>query len=143
MRFFNFFVFILLFFISCQAQDKSKTIASDETVRKIEIIDFYTTHRCKTCLKIEDNTKKMLQSDFKKEMDAGILSFQTVNVDEEANYDMAERFEAAGTALFINVVKNGKEQHIDLTDFAFMKAFAEEEFATELKAKIDEQLKTL
>lgn len=143
MKIFQFFVFTLLFFTSCQEQDKSKTIASTETISKIEIIDFYTTHRCKTCLKIEDNTKKLLQSNFKKEMDSGTMTFQTVNIDEEANYDMAERFEAAGTALFINVIKNGQEQHIDLTDFAFMKAFNEEDFAAELKAKIDEQLKVL
>ena len=143
MKYSYFFVFAILFFTSCQAQDKSKTIVSTETVSKIEIIDFHTTHRCKTCLKIEDNTKKLLQSDFKKEMDAGTLSFQIVNIDDESNYDMAERFEAAGTALFINVIKNGQEQHIDLTDFAFMKAFDDDEFATELKAKIEEQLKTL
>ena len=85
----------------------------------------------------------LLEADFKEQMDAGILSFQTVNIDDEDNYDMAERFEAAGTALFINVIKNGQEQHIDLTDFAFMKAFDDEAFAAELKAKIDEQLKTL
>lgn len=143
MKFFQFFVLALLIFTSCEIQDKSKTIAATETGSKIEIIDFHTTHRCKTCLKIENNTKELLQSDFKKEMDAGTLSFQIVNIDDEANYDMAERFEAAGTALFINVIKDGKEQHIDLTDFAFMKAFDDDEFAAELKSKIDEQLKTL
>lgn len=143
MKLFHFLVFALLLFTSCQAQDKSKTMASDETVSKIEIIDFHTTHRCQTCLKIEANTEMLLEADFKEQMDAGTLSFQTVNIDDEANYDMAERFEAAGTALFINVIKNGQEQHIDLTDFAFMKAFDDEAFATELKAKIDEQLKTL
>jgi major membrane immunogen (membrane-anchored lipoprotein) len=143
MKFFRFLVISLLFFTACQAQDKSKTISSTETGSKIQIIDFHSTHRCKTCLKIEDNTKKVLQTNFKKEMDAGTLSFQTVNIDEEANYKKAERFEAAGTALFINVIKNGKEQHIDLTNFAFAKAFDDEAFTTTLKAKIDEQLKTL
>lgn len=143
MKFFQFLILSLLFMTSCQAQDKSKTIASSDKGSKIELIDFHTTHRCQTCLKIENNVKTLLESEFKKEMDAGTLSFQTVNVDEEANYEMAERFEAAGTALFINVVKNGQEEHIDLTDFAFMKAYNDAEFAAELKAKIDEQLKML
>lgn len=143
MKFYQFILFALLFFTSCQTENKSKTIASSETGSKIQVIDFYTTHRCKTCLKIENNTKELLESAFKKEMEAGTVSFQTINIDEEVNYDMAERFEAAGTALFINVIKNGQEQHIDLTSFAFMKAFEEEAFSAELKVKIEEQLKLL
>ena len=118
-------------------------MTSSETGSKIQVIDFYTTHRCKTCLKIENNTKNLLETAFKKEMEAGTLSFQTINIDDEANYAMAERFEAAGTALFINVIKDGKEQHIDLTSFAFMKAFEEEAFSAELKTQIEEQLKLL
>lgn len=143
MKLLQFFLFTLLVLTSCQKQDKSKTITTTQTGSKIEIIDFHTTHRCKTCLKIEDNTKNLLQSTFKKEMDTGTLSFQIVNIDDEANYAMAERFEAAGTALFINVIKEGKEQHIDLTNFAFKKAFDDDEFAAELKAQINQQLKTL
>jgi hypothetical protein len=143
MKFFQYLVPVLFVFTSCQAQDKSKTIRTTGTINKIEVIDFHTTRRCKTCLKIEDNTKNLLQSDFKQEMDSGTLSFYTVNIDDKANFEIAERFEAAGTALFINVVKDGIEQHIDLTDFAFMKAFDEDEFAAELKAIIDQQLKSL
>ncbi|WP_020569796.1 nitrophenyl compound nitroreductase subunit ArsF family protein [Neolewinella persica] len=142
MKFSYLFVFAFLLFTSCQPQDKDGPIATTETGSKIEIIDFHTTHRCQTCLKIEDSTNKLLQADFKKEMDAGTITFRVVNIDDEANYKMAERFQAAGTALFINVVRNGEEQHIDLTDFAFMKAY-DDEFANELKAKIEAQLKTL
>lgn len=136
--------FILLLFNSCQAQeDRTKTMATNEQGKRIEVIDFHTTHRCKTCLKIEDNTKKLLQSQFGQEMKEGRIKFFTVNIDEEKNAALAERFEAAGTSLFLNVVRNGKEHHIDLTNWAFMKAFEEEEFASELKQKIVEQLKTL
>lgn len=134
---------ILLIFVSCQGQDKSKTITTTDASSRIEVVDFHTTHRCKTCLKIEDNTQKLLQSAFGKEMEKGTLIFLTVNIDQEENYDLAERFEVAGTSLFINVIKNGQEQHIDLTNFAFMKAFNEEEFSKELKSQIDEHLKTL
>ena len=136
-------IFSMLFLTAFKGQEATKI--NDVTVvkNKIEIIDFYTTHRCKTCLKIESNTKNLLQTAYKKEMKAGKITFRTINIDKKENYAIAERFEAAGTALFINVIKNGKETHIDLTDFAFMKAFNDKEFATELKAKIDKQLKTL
>ncbi len=136
--------FFFVLFQSCQAQeDHSKTMATNQPGGKIEVIDFHSTHRCKTCLKIEDNTTKLLKQEFSDEMKKGLITFQTINVDEEENAKIAERFEAAGTALFLNVIKDGKEHHIDLTNFAFMKAFDEEEFANELKQKIEEQLKML
>lgn len=144
MKFLNLFSFtFLLFFTSCQGQDNSKTIATTDTSTKIEVIDFYGTHRCVTCEAIEANAKYTVETFFQEEVKEGKVEFKTINVDDEKNYDMAEKFEAAGTALFINVIKDGKEQHIDLTNFAFAKGKDKEVFSTELKAKINEQLKTL
>jgi thiol-disulfide isomerase/thioredoxin len=133
----------LLFFTACQGQDNSKTIATAETSSKIEVIDFYGTHRCVTCEAIEANAKYTVETYFQDELKAGKVEFKTVNVDEEKNYDIAERFEATGTALFINVIKDGKEEHIDLTNFAFSKGRDKEAFSSELKEKINEQLKFL
>lgn len=143
MKIIQFAIFSMLFLTAFNGQEESKINNATATKNKIEIIDFHTTHRCKTCLKIENNTKTLLQTTYKKEIKAGKISFRMINIDEKANYAIAERFEAAGTALFINVIKNGKERHIDLTNFAFMKAFNDKEFASGLKAKIDKQLKTL
>lgn len=134
---------LLLSFTACQGQDKSKTISTNESVSKIEVIDFYGTHRCVTCEAIEANAKYTVDTYYPSEQEKGTIVFKTVNVDKEENYDMAERFEAAGTALFINVIKGGKETHIDLTNFAFSKGKDKEVFSTELKAKIDKELKQL
>lgn len=143
MKIFQFLLIALLSFSSFQMVEKDDTISVDKPKNRIEVIDFHTTHRCKTCLKIENNAKKLLQTSYKKQMKSGKISFSTINVDKRKNYKIAERYEAAGSALFINVVKNGKETHIDLTDWAFMNAYNDKKFAKELKAKIDKQLKTL
>ena len=37
-------------------------------------------------------------------------------MDEEENFKLAEKFEATGTALFLNVIVDGKETKIDLTE---------------------------
>jgi hypothetical protein len=71
------------------------------------------------------------------------ITFQVINIDEKENKKIAEKFEASGTALILNVIKNGKETKIDLTEFAFMEGNDQDAFSTELKAKIDTQLKTL
>ena len=144
MKFINLFSFaFLLFFTACQGQDNSKTIATTDASTKIEVIDFYGTHRCVTCEAIEANAKYTIETYFQDAVKNGKLEFKTINVDEEKNYDIAEKFEATGTALFINVIKDGKEQHIDLTNFAFAKGRDQEAFSTELKEKINEHLKML
>jgi hypothetical protein len=128
---------------ACQRPDNSKTLETTDTSTRIEVIDFYGTHRCVTCEAIEANSKYTVETYFQEELKSGKIAFKTVNVDEETNYNIAERFEATGTALFINVIKDGKEEHIDLTNFAFQKGKDQEVFSTELKDKITEQLNTL
>ena len=134
---------LMLSLAACQGQNKSKTITTDPSITKIEVIDFYGTHRCVTCEAIEANTKYTVEHYYPTEQKEGKVEFKTVNVDKEENYNMAERFEATGTALFINVIKGGKETHIDLTNFAFAKGNDKEVFSQELKAKIDNELTKL
>ena len=144
MKYLNFLSFTFLFFLSaCQAQNNSKTIPTTDTSTKIEVIDFYGTHRCVTCEAIEANAKYTVDTYFDEAVKNGKLEFKTVNVDDEKNYDLAEKFEATGTALFINVIKNGQEKHIDLTNFAFQNGRDQEVFSRKLKEKLNEQLKAL
>ncbi len=144
MKYLNFLSLVLMLTLTaCQGQDKSKTISTDQSISKIEVIDFYGTHRCVTCEAIEVNTKFTVDNYYPAEQEKGTIVFKTVNVDKDENYDIAERFEASGTALFINVIKDGTETHIDLTNFAFSKGKDKEVFSKELKVKIDNELKKL
>ena len=133
---------ISLILTSCNSQDKNKTTSLDKSVSKIEVLDFHSTHRCMTCNAIEANTKYTLNTYFAKELKEDKITFQVINVDEKENEKIAEKFEASGTALILNVIKNGKETQINLTDFAFMNGNDQDAFSKELKAKIDTELKT-
>ena len=145
MKQFRIFTIVVLCLIltSCNGQEKSKTEVSNQTASKIEVLDFHSTHRCMTCNAIEANTKYTLETYFTKEVEQGKITFQAINVDKKENEKIAEKFEAAGTALFLNVIINGKEKQIDLTDFAFMKGNDKEEFSKELKLKIENELQSL
>jgi hypothetical protein len=132
-----------LMLTACNGQSKNKNHSSSKSISKIEVLDFHSTHRCMTCNAIEANTKYTLNTYFSKELKDKKITFQTINVDKKENEKMAEKFEAAGTSLFLNVIKNGKEVKIDLTDFAFMKGNDKDVFSKELKAKIETELKTL
>ncbi len=134
---------ISLMLMACNGQSSSEDQYVDQSISKIEVLDFHSTHRCMTCNAIEANTKYTLNTYFAKELGEEKITLQVINVDEKENEKIAEKFEAAGTALFLNVIKDGKETQIDLTDFAFMKGNDQEVFSKELKAKIDSELKTL
>lgn len=128
---------------SCNNQPKNKTASVDESVSKIEVFDFHSTHRCMTCNAIEANTKYTLNTFFADELKNNKITFQVINVDEKENEKIAEKFEASGTSLILNVIKNGKETQINLTEFAFMEGNDQEAFSKELKSKIDMELKAL
>jgi len=131
----------VLFLTSCGSQEKKETQVIDESVSRIEVYNFHSTHRCMTCNAIEANTKYTLGTYFSDEMGNNTITNHVVNVDE--NEEIAEAFEAAGTALILNVIKKGEETHIDLTDFAFMEGNDQEAFSAELKDKLETELKTL
>jgi len=134
---------ISLVLTSCNGQDKNKTAALDKSVSKIEVLDFHSTHRCMTCNAIEANTEYTLNTYFAEELKNDKITFQVINVDEKINEKIAEKFEASGTALILNVIKSGKETQINLTNFAFMNGNDQDAFSKELKDKIDMELKTL
>ena len=134
---------ISIILTSCNSQDKNEATSLDKSISKIEVLDFHSTHRCMTCNAIEANTKYTLNTYFATELKENKITFQVINVDEKKNEKIAEKFEASGTSLILNVIKKGKETQINLTDFAFMSGNHQEAFSKELKAKIDTELKTL
>ena len=107
-KFLSILAFSLLL-TSCNGQTKGKTSNSNQSISKIEVIDFHSTHRCMTCKAIEANTKFTLDTYFAKDIKDGNITFQVINVDEKENEKLAEKFEASGTALFLNVIKDGKK----------------------------------
>lgn len=142
MKFFLFstVLFFSTFILSCKgnAQPTVKTIGKNGSPT-IEVIDFHTTHRCKTCLAIEKAAKNVLQTTFAKEVQSGTIVFKTVNVDEDANAKLAEKYEASGSALFVYDGKTGNA--VDLTDFAFMYCLSDEnKFKETFKAEVQKAL---
>lgn len=121
--------------------DIESMMAATPAANRIEVIDFYGTHRCVTCKAIEANTRYALATIYPEKLKSGKITFRAVNVDDEANYDLAEAYEATGTALYLNVVKDGKETHVDLTEQAFAKGKERDAFTEELKFFIDMQMK--
>ena len=109
---------------------------------KILIYNFHVTNRCPSCIAIEDATTKTLNTYFSKGLKEGRIKRQILNVDDKANKNISEKYEAFGSGLFITRVFKGKETTSDLTGDGFKFARnKEEKFIEILKNKISEYLK--
>lgn len=127
LKFTPLFSFLMLMFLASAATAQSK--AATAVKSDVEIIQFHSEHRCVTCLKIEELTKETVKS-------FTGMRFKLVNIDDTKNEKMAEKFEAAGTALFIYNPKTGKKK--DMTDFAFMNSGDKAKFMAGLKKEINQ-----
>ena len=113
------FATLMLLFISYNSngQNSKTETAKSNSTSTIQVIQFHSEHRCMTCNLIEKLTRETLQK-------YPEITFTLINVDENKNEKIAEKFEATGTALFLYNSKTGAKK--DLTDFAFMNANSNE-----------------
>jgi len=136
------FLFIFILFSCNEKPQSTKKIENNLQVSdKVEILDFHTAHRCKACISIEANTKLTIEKYFADDLKSGKLSFRLINADAKDNEQIVEEYGAYGTSLFLNVIKKGKQEKIDLTNFAFKTEANKEKFISELREKIQNELK--
>lgn len=134
---------ISLMLFSCNGKAQNNTSDTQLKANTIEIFDFHTTNRCVTCKSIEANTQYTLETYFAEELKEGKITFQIVNIDEDENYELAKKFKASGTSLFLNIITTEKEKQIDLTAFAFTYGKKKDDFSGRLKNKLEKQLEKL
>jgi hypothetical protein len=128
--------------ISSSSDSANKITASSTDQPTVHIYNFYITNRCVSCIAIEEATTKTLNTYFSAEVKQGRIKRQILNVDEDANKSISEKYQAFGSGLFVTRVFKGKETTTDLTGDGFKYAKnKEEKFIEILKNKITEYLK--
>src|SRR4030043_775551 len=122
-------------FLSCNAQSSRKEVkTSDSNSDKIEAYYFHFTARCVTCRTIEAKAKENLEVLYPNQVKQGLITFQSVNLEEASSKPLAEKLGITGqTFLF---VKGDKK--INLTNDGFMYAVAKpEKFKEIINEKVD------
>jgi len=130
--------FALLFIvpvISCTAQSSNKQEeASDTNSDKIEAYYFHFSARCTTCKTIEASAKENLETLYPNQFNQGLITFQSVNLEEAPTKHLAERLGVSGQTLLI--VKG--DTKINLTNERFMYAVVKpEKFKEIINEKVD------
>jgi thioredoxin-related protein len=139
-------VLFIFTIISCKKEES--VLKTDDNLtsislpnNRLEVYAFHGTRQCETCKNMKGNTKATLDKYFANELKSGVIVYQVIDVDDDENEKLAEKFQATGTALMINKVIDGKDNISDWSEFAFDKANDANVFNPELKIKIESALK--
>lgn len=93
--------FILPLFHAPQARESMAVDRADaysKDKKEIIVYYFHTSRRCKTCLSIERVAKNVVKEQYEKEK---TVVFRSVNIEDEENAELAEKYEVGGSALLI------------------------------------------
>jgi hypothetical protein len=122
-------------FVACTAQPSKKEVKESAiNSDKIEAYYFHFTARCTTCKTIEAKAKENLETLYPNQFKQGLITFQSINLEEASSKPLAERLGVSGQTLLI--VKGDKK--VNLTNEGFMYAVAKpEKFKEIINEKVD------
>jgi hypothetical protein len=83
---------------------------------RVDVIYFHVNQRCPTCLCFEERVNHVIVADFSDILRSGRLTYKVLNAQEKQNADIAKKYGAVGSQLFINTVVNGKDHIEDIQD---------------------------
>jgi thiol-disulfide isomerase/thioredoxin len=107
---------------------------------RVEVVYFHRTQRCHTCMYAEEQTCYTLETYFADEMASGKVTFQSINVQDEANADIVEKYNNASyLTLCINTVRGGTDHIEEVTDIWFVIG-NDEAFVEIVKSKVEKSL---
>ena len=128
-------ILLLFTLIGCSARPSSKEVTnSGNNSDKIEAFYFHFTARCITCRTIEAKAKENLEILYPNQVKLGLITFQSINLEDESSKPLVERLGVSGQTLLL--VKG--DQKINLTNEGFLYAMAKpDKFKDIINEKVD------
>ena len=126
----GFFLFIFAFFVIFQLKnyvtnnmtdlETSQLVASPVNVLKtpvdkIEVIHFYGTYRCVSCVRVGEFALKTIQEKFSEEYASSKITFREINEELPENKAIVTKYQARGSSLFINTIRGDEDNIIEDT----------------------------
>jgi len=107
-------------------------------VKKVEVYYFHFSRRCTTCINVENESRKSVETLYPEQVKKGEVTFQSVNLDEKDGEATGAKYKIEGQTL---VVISG-DKRVDLTDKGFLYANnSPDKLKAEIKKAVDGMLK--
>ena len=115
---------------------QNKTTEKNITV---EVYHFHGTHQCYSCIRVGELAEKTVNTYFKDELESGKVVFGHINAELPENKDLATKYGATGSSLWIGTYVNGKFSKEQNTN-VWYKIEDEKGYLEYLKGIIDKRL---
>lgn len=79
------------------------------SAEKIEVVHFHATQQCWSCITVGEYALKTIKDKFPEEYKNGTIVFRDINGELPENKDMVMKYQARGSALFVNAITAGKD----------------------------------
>ena len=76
---------------------------------KIEVIHFHATQQCWSCITVGEYALKTIKEKFPEEYASGAIVFRDIDAELPENRDLVVKYQARGSALFVNAITAGKD----------------------------------
>ena len=92
-----------------QKSAQKTEIQATKPAEKIQVYLFHSTNRCYSCVTMGQYVKATVEEFFQPELRDGKVEFKEINIDLPENKELAAKYQAAGTSLFINAIIDGND----------------------------------
>lgn len=108
----------------------------EEPADVLQVFYFHGANRCSTCLRVGEYVKETMLENFSDEINSGKIDYREINVDLPENREIARKFEAVGSSLYLNAIRDGVD-NIENNLYAWRNSQDETVFKDYLKARIN------
>jgi len=113
----------------------------EETANRVDVIYFHAVQRCVTCRCFEQHISSVIDKYYEDALNSGKLTYKVLNVGATENKEIATRYGAVGSQMFINVVIKGVDDIKDIQDIWSWKCTGNPvSFERKVKTVIDQAL---
>jgi hypothetical protein len=88
---------------------KSSETVQSKSADKVQVFLFHSTQRCVTCIAIGKLAGETVSEFFQSELRDGKIEFREINIDLPENKELAQKFKATGSALYLNAITAGAD----------------------------------
>ena len=106
---------------------------------RVEVVYFHRAQRCYSCYYAEDGINYTVETYFADELASGKVTFKVINVADEGNATIVNKYGAYTSSLFINTVRDGADHIEEVTDI-WLFLGNDEVFTEVVKNKIEKSL---
>ena len=127
-------------FAACSTPSQNPDSTLEPSVDNgVEVVYFHRTNRCYSCTYAEDKVRYTLNTFYADELADGEMVFMAVNVQDDANSAIIDKYGAYTSSLYMNKVVNGVDDIENITGIWFLIG-KDQEFVDYINEEIEERL---